>query len=775
MREKQKMKPERISGARADAIAFGSGLTAVGEDGLLEGYLVPFTSADEKDLHGEYFTAETDLGLDEPGWGIEGKPVLWNHGNDPLLETTGIGVFVKSRKDELGIWVQAQIDMANAYAKGVYQLVKAGLLKVGWSSGAHRKSVKVDKATGFIGRWRIVEGSMTPAPAKPFSTGIIASKSLDDAGLSLERLLKEAREDTPERSLDGDAGLHVLGQGQAGNTGGSQIIMNKVTGLAARLASEKGLEFTGVELAAMAADVSGVLAADAALIEGATAEAVKSDAGVIGALDRVAALLAERMQTALALREAGLFAEVNVDKAFGLPGAQVVPGSARTLAGGAQHDAGPQRSNTLNAPQNIAHLRLKSALGRLSPEALSFAIHMDEQAQHIPGARGMRWAHDAGAQQAGRNVAKSVFAAHALEMADQGDFEFDGPDQYEKAVVLKELGAKANEIMGSTMTGFGDEWVSEGWSGMIWPRVRRENVVAGRLNPFEMKHAIENWPTDGSDGDALYIDERVNITEFNAPADNTAKIGTAKVQFDTSDRKLQRQVPYAAELFEDSIIKADTQFEMQARRSVMDAVDYVCLLGDDETGTTNMNYDGAAAPAKSRWLMFDGIAHYALNNTGHDVGGGAPILQDLVTALYLMDDEIVGQDNDDVVFFTHSAVFGRLLTLGEYTTHDKLGRDGSAVTGQVRKIAGAEVLVTAQMPKSAANGKISTTAANNTFGRGVFVHRPSWKLGYKRKVGSYLSRALDGESYLLTVTARFDLKQHSNGGGSSMAYHIAVA
>jgi hypothetical protein len=747
---------------------------AVGDTGLLEGYLIPFTDETEKDLHGEYFTAESDLGLSEPGWAIEGKPVLWHHGNDPLLETTGLGVFVKSRKDELGIWVQAQIDMANEYARGVYQLIKAGLLKVGWSSGAHRKSLKVDKSTGFIQRWRVVEGSITPTPAKPFSTGIIASKSLDDAGVSLERLLQEARGDTPERSLDGDAGLNVLGQGHAGDTGGSHV-MNKVTGLAARIANEKGFEFTGAELAAMAADVSGVLGTDAALIEGATAEAVKSDAGVIGAIDRVAALLAERMQTALALRESDLFADVNVEKAFGGQGSQVVPGSARTLAGGAQHEAGPQRSNTLNAPHNIAQLRLKSSLGRLSPEALSFAIHMDEQAARVPGSRGMRWSHDPGAQQVGRNVAKSVFAAHALEMSDKGEFEFDDADQYEKAVVLKELGAKANEVMGSTVAGFGDEWVSEGWSGMIWPRVRRENVVAGRLNPFEMKHAIENWPTDGSDGDAQFVSERVDATEFNDPADDTARVATDKVLFDTSDKKLQRKVLYSAELFEDSIIKADVQFEKQARQSVMDAVDYVCLLGDDATGTTNMNYDGTTAPAKSRWLMLDGIGHYALNNTGHDAGGGAPVLQDWITAMYLMDDEIVGQDNDDVVLFTHGAVYGRIIALGEYTTHDKVGAAGSATTGQVRKIAGAEILVTAQMPKSASNGKISSTSALNTLGRGIFVHRPSWKLGYRRKVGSYLARALDGESYLLTVTARFDLKQHSHAGGASMLYNIAVA
>src|SRR5688572_16089349 len=97
---------------RADAIAFGSQLQAVGDTGLLEGYLVPFTDETEPDTHGEWFDKHTDLGLDRPGWGIVGKPVLYAHATDPAVGPDSIGVFVKSRIDELGLWVQAQIDLS---------------------------------------------------------------------------------------------------------------------------------------------------------------------------------------------------------------------------------------------------------------------------------------------------------------------------------------------------------------------------------------------------------------------------------------------------------------------------------------------------------------------------------------------------------------------------------------------------------------------------------------------------------------------------------------
>src|SRR5690606_33052767 len=119
--------------------------------GRVGGYLVVWGDATQRDLHGEYFTPETDLGLD---W-YPRRPVLYQHGLDDDMGPALIGQIEGWRVDETGVWVQAQLDLRSRWARAVMDLVRQGAL--GWSSGSlpHLVSVAAD---GHIRRWPIVEG-----------------------------------------------------------------------------------------------------------------------------------------------------------------------------------------------------------------------------------------------------------------------------------------------------------------------------------------------------------------------------------------------------------------------------------------------------------------------------------------------------------------------------------------------------------------------------------------------------------------------------------------
>jgi len=137
----------------------------------------------------------------------------------------------------VGVWVEAQLKMRDAYEQSIYDLAAKG--KLGWSSGAPshlvtRKAVEV-KGTNVheILTWPIAEGSLTPTPAEPRNDAI-ALKSLgamigmqsdaDDhttkalpSGMSYSDLLAflsdELNEDFPDTDDDGTdswgPGLHV--------------------------------------------------------------------------------------------------------------------------------------------------------------------------------------------------------------------------------------------------------------------------------------------------------------------------------------------------------------------------------------------------------------------------------------------------------------------------------------------------------------------------------------------------------------------------------------
>jgi hypothetical protein len=140
------------------------------EEGRVGGYLVIWGSPEQRDLQGEYFTPDTDLGLD---W-YDQRPVLYHHGLDGNLKAAVIGAIDSLRADDIGLWAEAQLDMRQQYVRAVQHLIDRGIL--GWSSGSLPHLVEVAD-DGRIKRWPIVEGSLTPTPAEPRRTDVRTIKS----------------------------------------------------------------------------------------------------------------------------------------------------------------------------------------------------------------------------------------------------------------------------------------------------------------------------------------------------------------------------------------------------------------------------------------------------------------------------------------------------------------------------------------------------------------------------------------------------------------------
>ena len=138
----------------------GGAVKALG-NGKIGGYLVRFTDATSPDLTGDYFTSDTELGT------VEELPVLYHHGQDPMI---GKRVLGRGRlmKDEIGLWVEAQLAMRDEYEASIYKLAEDG--KLGWSSGAVSHLVEREQKSAdvaWIKMWWVAEASLTPTPAEP--------------------------------------------------------------------------------------------------------------------------------------------------------------------------------------------------------------------------------------------------------------------------------------------------------------------------------------------------------------------------------------------------------------------------------------------------------------------------------------------------------------------------------------------------------------------------------------------------------------------------------
>lgn len=151
-------------------IAFGGEIKALG-DGRIGGYLVKFSGAADPDLGGDFFTAETDFGP------LTQSLVFYEHGYDEVLATRVLDEDAKLTKDDIGVWIEAQLAQRDAYEQFIYGMAEQG--KMGWSSGTASHLVKREMvgeggaAAFWIKKWILgLDASLTVAPMEPRAQAI---------------------------------------------------------------------------------------------------------------------------------------------------------------------------------------------------------------------------------------------------------------------------------------------------------------------------------------------------------------------------------------------------------------------------------------------------------------------------------------------------------------------------------------------------------------------------------------------------------------------------
>lgn len=191
-------------------IAFGDEVkTWMSEDGRTHvgGYLVRFSDETTPDLTGDYFTKDTDFGIDEGD--EQSIPVYFNHGQ--RMKSREGGDIVITRKigkgrlsmDDQGLLIDAILYNRDEYDKAIASMVKS----LGWSSGALSHLVdreyKGSGSVSWIKRWIIGEGSLTPTPAEPRNSAV-PLKSLIEVPATTEEPTGEAEAIGEIAPSDGD-------------------------------------------------------------------------------------------------------------------------------------------------------------------------------------------------------------------------------------------------------------------------------------------------------------------------------------------------------------------------------------------------------------------------------------------------------------------------------------------------------------------------------------------------------------------------------------------
>lgn len=159
-------------------ILMGTGIKALG-NGRVGGYLVRYTDENSPDLELDFFTKATDFDVEDG----DRVTVYYNHGLDPAIGLRKIGRGTLKLTDDVGVWVEAQLNMRDEYERAIYAMAEEGAL--GWSSGTapHLVERVPVKSSYFVKSWPLgKDASLTPTPAAgPGLTSVTTLKAWRDS------------------------------------------------------------------------------------------------------------------------------------------------------------------------------------------------------------------------------------------------------------------------------------------------------------------------------------------------------------------------------------------------------------------------------------------------------------------------------------------------------------------------------------------------------------------------------------------------------------------
>lgn len=342
------------------------------------------------------------------------------------------------------------------------------------------------------------------------------------------------------------------------------------------------------------------------------------------------------------------------------------------------------------------------------------------------------------------------------------------------AGAVRALPIKADELMHTGLSGYGSEWVPDIWSSELWRKARAENVILPLFRVVEMPSNPFELPISGTDPTVYYVPETQDEDDLTLGASNPlpdSQIGSGKVTL--TAKKLALRVGFSAELVEDAALPLIPLYREQALRVMADAIDHVLLNGDTTTASTgNINSDDAAPEATAKYLAFDGLRKLPLVTTPAQAlnANGVPTVALLRAARFLMPARYSLRPKD-CAWIVDGSTYAKLLSDPDLATVDKFGPHATVLTGEIAKVDGVPVLVSAEMPLTQADGKADTTG--NTKGQAVCVYRSGWVVGYRRRVAATMDYLPYYDAYQMVATVRLAFAPF-DGAVASMLYNITV-
>lgn len=395
----------------------------------------------------------------------------------------------------------------------------------------------------------------------------------------------------------------------------------------------------------------------------------------------------------------------------------------------------------------------------------------------------MAFAHQA-LRAAGKPVSEGFRRALGGRMADaagQGDTILADP--VVRSALRGQPVSRANEIMISTASGAGDEWVSLAYSSVLWDKVRAariyQTLLSKGMRVEEIPQGAESITImgDGSDPTVYTIAQQTDVDAVSRPTVAVKPTRPGTLQRVLTPGTLGASVLYSYVLEEDALIPVASQLSTQMQETMLDHVEKLMLNGDTATGAnTNINLiDSTPGTGTSTpyYIATDGLLKYPLvTATSYARDGGALDSDDYRLTLKLL--SVAMRSNKRALAFVIDGDT-EVATLGlfDLKTRD-VNSQATIEAGELMRIWGVDVLTSGHMALANTAGKISNTGGNNTKGRILLVYAPYWAFAFKRQIRIETARDIQAQTEILVATARLGMTYRSTDGAAAVSYNLTV-
>lgn len=346
---------------------------------------------------------------------------------------------------------------------------------------------------------------------------------------------------------------------------------------------------------------------------------------------------------------------------------------------------------------------------------------------------------------AGKRVSDLQFASTFLKMAHV---------HFPNHVTLPS--AEMTKVLTSTGTGTGDELVPQNMAAELWEDfflasriVSNIGVIDQPTDPFDMPLGLGDFTwRKGGQGVAV----------------SASDPSTADSTFTSTEQVAE--VNWTYNLDEDAIIAMMPALRARIGISGGEQMDAFCLNADStDAATGNINLDDADPDADSYYLTDgqDGIRHqWLVDNTPSqsiNAGGDALSDSDVLNAQKAMGKYAVSPDKTTIATDVSTYIKGFLALDGVFTL-DKYGPEATVLTGELAKYRGIPIILSASAPLTEADGKVSTTAGNNTLGQFSLYHNDMWNVGFRRQLLIEVDRDIQRRLLIMVISFRIAIATH---------------